>query len=322
MSSRPAFLGIANSIAASVLFAVMYYYATLLEPLSGEQIYGWRILLTIPFLTCLLLLTSQGNQISSIWNRLCRQPAMWIGLLATSLLVGVQLWLFMWAPVNGKGLSVSLGYFLLPITLALTGRVLFNEKLSRLQLIACCIAGVGAVNELAFANAISWPTFVVALCYPGYFALRRKIGTNHMGGLWFDMVISLPVALWFSIGTLDATNEPTLNGMLLWVMILGLGMLSAAALACMVSASRQLSLGLFGLLTYVEPALLILVSLLLGERMHPSQWLTYGCTFLAILILIVEGARSLHQGKTRDARSAHTADGGLRPHRADAVVRK
>lgn len=291
-------LGVANSVMASVLFAAMYYYATLLKPLNGEQIYGWRILATIPFLTILLMLTGQASRISLIWKRSCQQPLLWLGLLATSLLVGFQLWLFMWAPVNGQGLSVSLGYFLLPLTLVLTGHLVFREKLSRMQAVACGVAGIGMINQLVNTSTVSWPMYAVALLYPAYFVLRRKLGTDHLGGMWFDMVISLPVAAWFATSTLHSTSDASFNGVLLGVMLVGLGLLSALALLCMMAASHQLSLSLFGLLIYVEPALLLIVALSLGERISSGQWLTYGCIWAAILILVVEGLKNLRCAKT------------------------
>src|SRR5260370_40188064 len=39
--------GVALSIASSCLFAGLYYHATLLIPLDGEDIFGWRMLLTL-----------------------------------------------------------------------------------------------------------------------------------------------------------------------------------------------------------------------------------------------------------------------------------
>ena len=37
-------------------------------------------------------------------------------------MLGVQLWLFLWAPLHGRALPVSLGYFLLPLVMVLAGR--------------------------------------------------------------------------------------------------------------------------------------------------------------------------------------------------------
>lgn len=282
--------GVAYSLAASVLFALMYFHATLLAPLGGAGIYGWRILLTAPFLGAFILLSRRGSEIAELWQRLRERPVLWLAMLLSSALLGVQLWLFMWAPINGHGLDVSLGYFLLPLTLVLTGRVCFGERITRWQLVACALAALGVVNELLYAPRVSWPAFVVALGYPCYFALRRVLRTNHLGGMWFDMVLSLPVGLWFIAAPLPegagALQHPVLG-------ILVLGVLSAVALAFMITANQRLKLGLFGLLSYVEPALLVVVSLLLGERIAQSQWLTYGSIWAAIGLLACEGLLSL-----------------------------
>jgi chloramphenicol-sensitive protein RarD len=291
--------GVAYSLAASVLFALMYYHATLLAPLGGAGIYGWRILLTAPLLGGFILLSRRGAEIAELWQRLRDRPALALPLLLSSLLLGVQLWLFMWAPINGHALDVSLGYFLLPLTLVLTGRLCFGERITRWQAAACALAAVGVVNELLFAPRVAWPAFVVALGYPCYFALRRVLRTNHLGGMWFDMALSLPVGLWFIAAPLPAAagalRFPVLG-------ILVLGVLSAVALAFMITASQRLKLGLFGLLSYVEPALLVVVSLLLGERIAVSQWLTYGSIWAAILLLALEGVRSLRPALRAPAR--------------------
>ena len=288
--------GVACSVVASVLFALMYYQAALLAPLGSTAIYGWRILLTAPFLGVFLILSSRWDEVTTIWRRLRVQPSLGLVLLLSSGLLGVQLWLFMWAPINGHGLDVSLGYFLLPLTLVLTGRLCFGERISRLQQVACALAAVGVVNELMFAPRVSWPAFVVAFGYPCYFALRRVLRTNHLGGMWFDMVLSLPVGLWFVAAPLpagaDALQHPVLG-------ILVLGVLSAVALALMIASSQRLKLGLFGLLSYVEPALLVVVSLVLGERVAQSQWLTYGSIWAAILLLMFEGVVALRAVRPR-----------------------
>ncbi|HAQ25288.1 MAG TPA: multidrug DMT transporter [Pseudomonas sp.] len=80
----------------------------------------------------------------------------------------------------------------------------------------------------------------------------------------------------------------------LQLLIFGLGALSALALALMIIATR-LNLALFGLLSYVEPVLLVVVALLLGESISPDQWLTYGAIWAAIAVLVVEGVRALRR---------------------------
>lgn len=296
METRNRLAGVAGSLAASTSFATLYYYTSLLEPLSGQQIYGWRILLTAPCLALLLLAIGRWGEVREILVRVPAEARLWLALPLSSALVGLQLWLFMWAPINGYGLDVSLGYFLLPLTLVLTGRLVFGETISRLQRLACLLAAVGVGNQLLLASSLSWPVLAVALGYPCYFVLRRKLGTASLGGLWVDLVISLPVAALFVLGSGDTLNLLAGNPRLP-LLIAGLGALSALALGLMINASKYLSLTLFGLLSYVEPVLLVVVALLLGESIAPDQWLTYGAIWAAIVVLVLEGLRALRRGR-------------------------
>ena len=284
--------GLAASIVASVLFGAMYYLAPLLAPLDGEQIFGWRVLATLPFTTVLVLWRGQWPRVRILARRVQRQPALALGLLASAALLGVQLWLFMWAPLHGRALPVSLGYFLLPLVMVLAGRLLYRENLSRLQWLATLLAGLGVAHEVLRAGGMSWETWLVALGYTVYFVLRRQLATDHIGGHWLDMLLLVPAALWF-VQRAPSSVPLVLEQAHLWAMVPVLGVVSAVALALYMAASRLLPLGLFGLLSYVEPVLLAVVALLLGESIGPDQWPSYGPIFAAVGVLVLDGALRL-----------------------------
>lgn len=46
--------GVVLAVSASFLFGVLYFFTSLLEPLNGQQIFGWRMLISLPFMTLLL----------------------------------------------------------------------------------------------------------------------------------------------------------------------------------------------------------------------------------------------------------------------------
>lgn len=284
--------GVVLSVAASVLFAVMYYFTSLLAPLSGLEIFGWRMLLTVPCMTVFMVVSGEWRQVWQLLRLLAGKPRLIGGIVLSSVLLGVQLWLFMWAPLNGRSLDVSLGYFLLPLTMVLTGRLVYGEKLSRLQLIAVVFAAIGVLNELYQVGGFSWATLLVIIGYPIYFVLRKRLGTDQLGGLWLDMALMLPVALWFvqsgeqGFAVLDAHKG-------LYGLIPMLGLISASALVCYIIASRLLAFSLFGLLSYVEPVLLLGVALLLGESIGPGEWQTYIPIWLAVMVLVFEGFKHL-----------------------------
>jgi chloramphenicol-sensitive protein RarD len=284
--------GIALSVSASVLFAVMYYYTSLLTPLSGVEIFGWRMLLTVPCMTVFMVLSGEWKRVVEIVRRVSANRKLMAGLVASSALLGVQLWLFMWAPLNGYSLDVSLGYFLLPLTMVLTGRIAYGERLSYLQKVAVVFACLGVINEVYQVGGFSWATLLVCIGYPAYFVLRKRLAADNLGGLWLDMALTLPVAFWFvhsgaqGFGVFE--QHPWLS-----LLIPMLGVISASALVVYIIASRLLPFSLFGLLSYVEPVLLLGVALLLGESIKKGEWLTYIPIWMAVLVLVFEGFKHL-----------------------------
>ncbi|WP_210668856.1 EamA family transporter RarD [Pseudomonas protegens] len=290
--------GIVSSVMASCLFAVMYFYTSLLTPLDGEEIFGWRTLLTLPCLTLFMLVSKDWKRVGELLARVKRTPVLLLGMVGTSWLMGVQLWLFLWAPLHGRSLEVSMGYFLLPLAMVLTGRLVYGERLSRLQKVAVACAALGVGHELYQNGSFAWETLLVTIGYPIYFVLRRRCRTDHLGGLWCDMCLLLPWALYFVIqGPLSSGDLQAYPG--LYALIPVLGAISASALIAYVLASRLLPFSLFGLLSYVEPVLLVGVALLLGETIGPDQWLTYLPIWAAVLVLVLEGFKHLLRQRRR-----------------------
>lgn len=191
----------------------------------------------------------------------------------------------MWGPLQGRGLQVSLGYFLLPLVMVLVGWIVLKERLSKWQITAVFFASIGVIHEIWRIGSMAWETWLVALGYTAYFWLRKHIQTNHIGGFFWDLIFALPVVLYFITTTpLSFFTQSTF-----YLIMLGFGALSALGLGSYILASRYLSFSLFGLLSYLEPVLLAFASLLLGESIQKDEWWTYIPIWFAVMILALEG---------------------------------
>ena len=274
--------GIALSVSACAMFALLSAYATLLAPLSGLDIFAWRIVWTVPGALLLVALRKRLPILRELLYRMVTQPALGVAMLAAAALLGAQLWIFLWAPLHGRMLEVSLGYFLLPLTMVLVGRFYYHERLDPLQWAAVACAALGVAHEVWATRAFAWPTLVVALGYPPYFVLRRRINADSLAAFAVEIVLLCPVAF-----AMVATSATRVAGHpVLWAALLpGLGVLSTLALASYLKASRMLPMALFGILGYVEPVLLVAVSLLLlGETLSVAKLATYGPIWVAVAL--------------------------------------
>lgn len=286
--------GVIFSVLASTIFGLLYFYSALLQDFDGTQVFGWRMISLLPFLTLFMWLTKDIQLIREVYLRLKQNPAFFLVLVLSSLLMGVQLWLFLWAPMNGRGMQVSLGYFLLPLVLVLVGSLFYKEKISNFQKIAVALACLGVGHEIWRMGSIAWETILVALGYSAYFFMRRFIKTDHLGGFWWDNVLILPVAAYF-VSTWSKPWQTYFEQPHLIFVIMGLGILSAIGLGSYILASRYLPMVLFGLLSYLEPILLAMASLMLGESIRPEEWLTYIPIWCAVVVLIMEGILHLYK---------------------------
>ncbi|ATH83182.1 EamA family transporter RarD [Ectopseudomonas hydrolytica] len=286
--------GVALSVGASVLFALLPGYVQLLAPLDGIQIFAQRVLWSIPLVLLLVLLTRQGALLRETFARLRREPLLVAAWPVAAVLIGVQWGLFLWAPLAGRMLEVSMGYFLLPLAMVLAGRLFYNERLRPLQQLAVACAVVGVLHELWRTQAFSWLTLVTALGYPPYFMLRRWMRLDALSGFVLEMLMLAPLAIWLILayGPAGAFEGRTA----LWLLVPGMALIGTLAFAAMMASSRLLPMGLFGILSYVEPVLLFAVALLvLGERFDAGQWLTYLPIWLAVLLVGWDSARLLRK---------------------------
>jgi len=282
------------SLTASVLFALMPGYVRALAPLDGVQVFAQRVLWSIPMVLLLVLTFRQWPVLMDVLGRLRREPLLLAALPLSALLIGLQWGLFLWAPLVGRMLEVSLGYFLLPLVLVVVGRLFYDERLRPLQGIAVALALVGVLHELWATGAFSWLTLATALGYPPYLMLRRWMRVDALSGFVLEMLVLAPLAIWLVVRHSPPgafAEQPQL-----WWLLPGMGLLGTLAFAAMMASSRLLPMGLFGILSYVEPVLLFGVAvLLLGEAFSAAELWTYGPIWLAILLTGFDSARVLHR---------------------------
>jgi chloramphenicol-sensitive protein RarD len=290
-----------------VLFGVLFLIPPMLQPLDSLEIVAWRILATLPVLIVLVGLTGGLRDVVAVLARVRRRPALAFVIVVDAALLGVQLWLFGWAPISGHGLETATGYLLLPLALVLVGVVLHGERLSARRGVAVAAAALGVVMALLLGGAVGVATLIVALGYPVYFDVRRRFRLDSPGATLLEQAVLLPVAVALlaargAAGTSEAT----------WTLapaLALLGLVSGAALWLYLSASRVLPLGLFGLLSYLEPVLLVIVAtLLLDEQLGITDALVYGPIACALVLLAVEGGRSRPSARPAiDATEPHSA---------------
>lgn len=279
--------GILLSLSASVLFGYLYYFSTLLQPLSGEDIFGFRIIFTLPFVISAVFLFKQKQALLHYFQRIKQKPLLILGFLFNSAMMGIQIWLFLWAPNNGSALSVSFGYLLLPLVMVLTGRIIFKEHISRIKFFAVVIAAIGVFSNIILKGGLSWEALLVSFGYSTYFATRKILKINDLAGFCIEMSLLLPVCIYFAL-QVDLNAVQQVNPNILWLLVL-LGLISGVALNTYIVASSLLPINVLGLLGYAEPIMMLFVSFLIGEQLDSETIPLFICLMISMLLFMSEG---------------------------------
>lgn len=293
MTSTDVAKGLTLSLIASALFACLTAYAVLLYPLNGQEIFAWRIFWTMP---AALLLICIYKRLPAFMNALLAvfsSPSKIATFALLAGLLGLQMWVFLWAPLNGYLLDVSLGYFLLPIALVLVGRFFYKEKLDIFQKLSVLFACIGIAHEIWLTRALSWVVMLIVTGYPLYFMIRRRQQYDQLILFSLEILFLLPVALLWLLR--HNSFAPVFTSASLYLLFLpGLGIISATAFFCYLKASKLLPMSLFGILSYAEPIfMLVIVLFFFGETISVAQLGTYIPIWLAVLFTIWHSIRLL-----------------------------
>ncbi|MDO5686664.1 MAG: EamA family transporter RarD [Neisseria sp.] len=287
---------IAAAILSSILFALIYLYGIWMHPVSGTAVYAWRVVGMAVILWSVILFTRNWQPIFLTLARLGKKWHLWAALLLTSAIFASQMWLFVWGAVNGYGIDIAIGYFLFPMVMVAVARVVFHERLNRLQWLAVLFAAAGVAVQIWHSKTFSWVTAWTAGTYPIYYAVRRSMHISAFNGLFIDITLMLPFALAF-LWASGHWGIPV-PAAKYWLLLPTLGLISAVALYTNLYAAFNLPVALFGMFSYLEPTLLFLLAItVLGMPVQAEDLWTYLLLGTGIILMLSNNYLRLKSNK-------------------------
>ena len=281
--------GVFFCITANFLFGLGYYFAILLRPLSGESMFGFRIIVLIPFILLAILLFKQTPKFTQLWQKIKKNPPLIFILLLLALNTGVQLWLFMWAPNNGQAIPVSIGYLLLPIVAVALGKIVFKEHFTLLKWLSLIFAIIGVSTNVILTGAFSWATLVAGIGYPLYITLRRYFNINNLSTFFIELLLVTPFALYFISQT--KMELILIENHYLYAILALFGLVNGIAFIFYIASSNLLPVNVLGLLGYMEPLVMLAISFIIGESLDSKSYMLMICLALAITLLTIDNFR-------------------------------
>lgn len=276
--------GMPQALTAYVLWGFMPLYLILVRHIPAFEFVAWRIVWTLPI--CLLIIAVR-RQFPSVREALADRRALAL-LAASSLLIGINWVVYIWAIQQNQIFAASLGYYINPLVNVLLGTLLLKEKLSRAQWIAVALAGVGIAVLAAGALSTLWISLTLACSFATYGLLRKQLNVGSLPGLTIESAIllipSLGVVTWFAASPQGSSFDESVSQSLL--IILG-GAYTAFPLLLFAIAARRMDYSTLGFIQFLAPSIVFVLGLtVFGEELHPAQAFCFACIWVAAAIFV------------------------------------
>jgi len=290
--------GIAYACAAYVLWGVFPIYFKALQDVAPLEILGHRIVWSLAVCAALLLVLRRGNWLVE----LRQQPRVLLGFAASSVLVALNWFVYIWAIHAGRVVDASLGYYINPLVNVLIGALVLHERLRSGQWLAVAVAAAAVLWLTWQAAAVPWIGLVLAVSWALYGLLRKTAALGAIEGLTLETVLLAPLAGGYLLVLAHAgQSEFAQAGTATRLLLLAAGPITAAPLLLFAAGARRIPFSTLGLLQYVSPSLQLLIGVWLYAEPFAERAFGYVLIWIALALFSIEGI--VHGWRSRAAAS-------------------
>ena len=282
-------LGLLAGFCAFLIWGFLVVFWHMLDAVAPFEILCHRIVFSFVSLLPVVLLAGRWAEVVSAFRN--RRVA--LTMFASSCVVGLNWFLYIWAISTGQILETSLGYYTNPLMNVLFGFLFLRERPSRLQGIAILLACTGVLLSFLGHNQFPWLALSLAFTFALYGFIRKTVSVEALPGLFIETIVLMPFSLgwilylyWNGEGFLCS---PTVRESFLLFLA---GPVTSLPLVMFAYAARHMRLMTLGLLQYISPTCTFFLGIFLfKEALNPTTLVTFVFIWLALLLYTVESWR-------------------------------
>ncbi|KXI22801.1 EamA family transporter RarD [Photobacterium sanguinicancri] len=287
--------GVFLALAAYTMWGIAPIYFKSLQHVSAFEILSSRVIWSFFFLAAIIGVRRHWHKVSVIM----RQPKMLLILALTSVLVGSNWLIFIWAINNNYMLDASLGYFINPLFNVVLAMVFLGERLRPWQWVAVTLATCGVLVQLIKFGSLPWIALALAATFASYGLLRKKVNLDAQTGLFIETCLLLPVAAFYVFMIADTpTSDWSQNSTTTNLLLMAAGIVTTVPLLCFTGAATKLKFSTLGFFQYIGPSLMFLLAVAVyGEAFTADKGITFGFIWAGLVIFSADGLRTHRKNK-------------------------
>lgn len=298
--------GVCFALLAFGAWGLNPFYFKAVAAIPVLELLAHRIIWAAPFLALLIYWAKSWPKV----RRAVADPRILCILAATTTILAVNWFLFIYAINSAQILQSSLGYYINPLVNVALGVLVLGERLNRWRGIAILLAVAGVVNLAVTGDHFPWIAVTLAGTFGIYGLIRKVIPVASIEGLFIESCLLLPLALGYLAYLAVAGQSSFFNdGLRVDVLLVLAGPVTALPLIWFTSAARRLDYATIGFFQYIAPSLHFLLAIFIyDEPFGRPHLITFACIWTALAIFSADGVR-----RSRTARAAQPqrlAEGG------------
>ena len=281
---------------AFLIWGLSPVYWKSLHSVPAMEILFHRTIWSFFFLAAVLLMTKR-------WGRFLtalKTPKIRWCLAASTFIVALNWYLFIWAINSGRVLQTSLGYYINPLINVLLGTIVLKERLRRLQVAAVCLAAAAVIYLTVDFGRFPWLAVILGFSFSVYALIRKMAPVEALEGLGVEtLLLSGPALIFIARAEAAGTGHFVSGPLSIRLLLAGTALVTAVPLLMFNIGARRLHLSTLGFLQYIAPSCtFILGAFVYHEPLSYQQIITFVLIWMALAIYSYD---SLRYFKTKPA---------------------
>ncbi len=283
-------LGAVAAVSAFLMWGLLPIYWIRLRVIEWEPMMAYRTVWTVIFAAVLVTASGRWPEVTRVF----RSKVDALRATATSLLIGINWMLFLWAATHDHLVECSLGYFINPLVSVLLGCVFLRERMRGAKIVALLFGAAGVTSLLVQFGQFPWIAMSLACSFGLYGLLRKTARAESLPGLMVETgLMAIPAVIYIALQPGGPTGVFTPLDATETTLLLASGIATSLPLLCFGYGARRIALSTVGFLQYIGPTCMFLLAVFVyQEQLSDAQLIAFPLIWFGLAIYSWDAIRN------------------------------
>ncbi len=279
-------LGLLSAVGAFILWGLLPIYWKQLDGVPSFEVLCHRMVWSLVLTGGLILLFGRGRRLLKELKDIKHVKYFFV----SSVLLGGNWLLYIWAVNSNYIIETSLGYFINPLINVLLGCLIFGERLRRAQVGALFFAFVGVLYLTIYYGQFPWIALTLAISFAIYGVVHKKTPIASLDCLCIETILLvLPALVYLVYLEIVGSGHFFSAGSTTAFYLFGTGLATSAPLLLFGVAAHNLRFSTLGLCQYIAPTLALLIGIFLyNEDFSKERMIGFVFIWLGLFLYMGE----------------------------------